>query len=368
MKRPVLLALLIAVAAVAWMLSGEYGALVGLSPRAEPPRAGSVAERADREESRRELPSVRVARSVAELKVREIVARGRTQANRHVELKAETPGQVVELPLEKGARVKKGDLIAKLSADDRTARLAEAKAMVRQREVEFDAAKQLAAKGWRPETQFAGNQAALEVARAKVAEMQVEIAKTEIRTPFEGVIERRAAELGAYLKAGDPVATIVDGDPLLIVVQVTELEVGALKVGDPGRATLVTGETVEGSIRFIAAAAEPETRTFRVELEVPNPNFTLRDGVTAELRLPVQSVPAHRLSPAALTLDEAGAVGVRTVGPDSVVSFVPVQVIAQAEDGVWLVGLPQEADVIVVGQEFVRAGDRVRAVQVAAQE
>lgn len=363
MKKSTLLALVMTAVAVAWVLSGEYGSLVGLSAKESPSPAVSVAERVEKQANRRDPPSVRVARSVAEPRMREIVARGRTQANRIVEIKAETAGQIVELPREKGARVGKGEVIARLSADDRTARLAEAKAMVRQREIEFEAGRQLATKGWRPETQFAANQASLEVARAKVAEMQVEIDKTQIRAPFDGVIERRAAELGAYLKAGDPVATIVDGDPLLVVAQVTELEVGSLEVGAVGRATLVTGEEVEGRIRFIAGAAEPETRTFRIELEIANADFALRDGVTAELRLPVQSVPAHRLSPAALTLDEAGRVGVRTVDAQGLVEFVPVRIVAEAESGVWLVGLPAQADVIVVGQDFVRAGDRVRAVE-----
>ena len=365
MKKSTLLALAITLVAVAWVLSGEYGSLVGLSAKESPSAAGSVADRADEQENRRDLPSVRIVHSVAEPRMREIVARGRTEANRIVEVKAETAGQIVELPRDKGARVEKGEVIARLSADDRTARLAEAKAMVRQREIEFEAARQLASKGWRPETQFAANQASLEVARAKVAEIQVEIGKTEIRAPFEGVIERRAAELGAYLQAGDPVATIVDADPLLVVAQVTELEVGSLEVGAVGRATLVTGEDVEGRIHFIARTSEPETRTFRIELEVANADFALRDGVTAELRLPVRSVAAHRLSPAALTLDEAGAVGVRTVDAQGIVEFVPVRIVAEAKDGVWLAGLPQQADVIVVGQDFVRSGDRVRAVKLA---
>lgn len=367
MRKSTLLALLIAAVAALWVLSGQYGSLVGLAAKPQPEPAGSVAERLASQEGGDELPAVRVAHSTAQPRTREIVARGHTQANRQVELKAETAGRIVELPLDKGARVKQGEMIARLSADDRTARLAEAKAMVRQREIEFEAARKLADKGWRPETQFAVDQAALTVARAKVEAMRVEIEKTEIRAPFDGVIERRAAELGAFLQEGDPVATIVDGDPLLVVAQVTQEEVGALKRGDPGRATLVTGETVEGRIRFIAASAEPETRTFRVELEVANPDFALRDGVTAELRLPVQSVLAHRLSPASLTLDEAGVVGVRTVGPDGVVAFTPVEVLADAPEGVWLVGLPPEADVIVVGQEYVRAGDRVRAVLVAQE-
>lgn len=365
MKKPALLALTIALAGALWVASGEYGWLVGLSAKEQPQPAGSIAETANAQESRRDLPTVRVMRSVAQTRTREVVVRGRTQANRTVDLKAEVPGQVVELPREKGARVKKGEVIARLSVDERNARLAEAKAMVRQREIEFEAARQLAAKGWRPETQFAANQASLEIARAKVAEMEIEIAKTEIRAPFDGVIERRAAELGSYLQAGDPVATIVDGDPLLVTGQVTEQEVGGLRVGGPGRAQLVTGETVAGALRFIAATAEPETRTFRVELEIPNPDFRLRDGVTAELRMPVDSVSAHLLSPAVLTLDEAGAVGVRIVDENGVVRFQPAQVIADSPQGVWLAGLPEQIDVIVVGQEFVRAGDRVKTVRVS---
>lgn len=367
MKKPFLLAVLMALAGALWVLSGEYGWLVGLSAKEKPQPAGSVAEAANAKDGRRELPTVRVLRSVAQSRAREVVVRGRTQANRAVDLKAEVAGQVVELPREKGARVKKGEVLARLSVDDRNARLAEAKAMVRQREIEFEAARQLAAKGWRAETQFAANQASLEVARAKVAEMEVEIAKTAIRAPFDGVVERRVAELGAYLKVGDPVAAIVDGDPMLVVGQVTEQEVGGLRVGGPGRAQLVTGEQVEGSVRFIAATAEPETRTFRVELEVANPEFRLRDGVTAELHLPVDSVRAHLLSPAALTLDEAGAVGLRIVDGDGVVRFRPARIVADAPEGVWLAGLPEQIDVIVVGQEFVRAGDRVRTVSVSGE-
>ena len=123
---------------------------------------------------------------------------------------------------------------------------------------------------------------------------------------------------------------------------------------------MATGETVEGRIAFIATAADPATRTFRVDIEVPNPDRTLRDGVTARVSFPVASVLTHLVSPAILTLDEAGLVGVRAVDADDTVRFHPVEIVAETDQGVRLAGLPETVDLIVVGHEFVRAGETVQ--------
>ncbi|MCH8188922.1 MAG: hypothetical protein IIB66_09540, partial [Proteobacteria bacterium] len=69
---------------------------------------------------------------------------------------------------------------------------------------------------------------------------------------------------------------------------------------------------------------------------------------------------AHLLSPAALTLNDEGVLGVRIVVPGNTVRFVPVKIIDDTADGIWLSGLPSVADLITVGHEFVRDGDRVR--------
>ena len=353
MRKSYVLAFVFAVAAAGWVASGQLGA--DGEPE-ETDAAEATAGGAD------EPAGVRVARSVATARSRDLVLRGRTEASRWVDVKAETRGRIIEVVAREGARVGRGDAIVRLAMEDRVERLAGAEARVRQRRIEFDAARSLRRKGFRAETKLAEAAAELEAAIAHVARISIDIDRTEIGAPFAGVVETRGVELGDFVESGDVIARIVDEDPYLVVGQVSELDVGLLEEGAAGAARLAGGETVKGKVRYIGSVAETATRTFRVEFEVPNRAGALRAGVTAEIRIPVESVQAHFLSPALLTLDDEGALGVRIVNDDAVVEFMPVSVFAAETDGVWVTGLPPTATVITVGQEFVRHGQPVRPI------
>lgn len=353
MRRSYVLAFVFAVAAAGWVASGQFGA--DGEPE-ETDAAEAAAGAAD------EPVGVRVGQSVATARSRDLVLRGRTEASRWVDVKAETRGRIVEVVAREGARVGRGDAIVRLAMEDRAERLAGAEARVRQRRIEFDAAKSLRRKGFRAETKLAAAAAELEAAIAHVARISIDIDRTGIGAPFAGVIETRGVELGDFVESGDVIARVVDEDPYLVVGQVSERDVGLLEEGAAGVARLAGGETVKGRVRYIGSVAETATRTFRVEFEVPNRAGALRGGVTAEIRIPVESVQAHFLSPALLTLDDEGALGVRTVNGDAVVEFVPVSVFAAETGGVWVTGLPPAVTVITVGQEFVRHGQPVRPV------
>ncbi len=357
MLRSVLIAVAIAVAVVGWVLSGQVDLFAGddrvvpvAALETTPPAAG------------KELVAVRARLLTAQPRTREVVVRGRTEALRSVDVRAETYGRVVAVTAKKGARVRRGAVLLRLATDERAARLTEARALVRQRQIEYDAAKSLSAKGFRAETKMAEASARLDSAKAQVKRMEVEVARLTIRAPFEGVVDRLPVEIGDYVKVGNVVATVVDEDPFLVVAQVSERDVGSLTVGDPGTAKLVDGGEVTGRLRYISATADPETRTFRIELEVPNKDRTLRDGITAEIRIAVEQTEAHLVSPAVLTLNDAGEVGVRLVDENDVVAFRRVSILNQGPEGIWLTGLPSRIRLITVGQEFVRDGDRVRVV------
>jgi multidrug efflux system membrane fusion protein len=313
-----------------------------------------------------EIVSVQVMTSKAQSQPRTIVLRGRTEADRVVEVRAETTGRVVEIPVEEGALVHKGDLIAVLDGADRAARLAEAKALLQQRKAESEASKRLAAKGFAPKLNLAELAANEALAQAQVTSMEVEISHLSIEAPIEGVLDERNAEIGHYLQVADPVATIIDLDPIVLVGYATERDVGQLEIGGPARARLLDGREVVGALRFIAARAEKETRTFRIEVEVPNKDYEIRDGLSAELVLPVDDVPAHRVSPAVLTLGPNGEVGVKLVDDSDTVRFTPVDILREDTSGLWITGLAQSARLIVVGQDFVMDGQVVRPVEAAA--
>jgi len=293
----------------------------------------------------------------AELKIR-----GRTEAEQRVNLRAQTPGLVEEIDVEKGDKVAAGDVVCKLEAGSRQAHILRARASLAQAELDHDALSKLSEKGYAAQTRVRSAKAALDAARAELHEAELDLDRTTLRAPFDGIIDTLPAEIGTLLSVGDVCAEIVAGDPMLVVAQVSERDVGKLQTGMSGKARLVTGDTVEGTLSFIAPSADQETRTFRIELAVPNADDRLRDGVTAEITIPLQTTRAHRFSPAILTLNDSGAIGVRVVEAGNTVAWNEVQILGNEDGAVWVAGLPETVTIITVGQEYVEAGETVAPV------
>jgi multidrug efflux system membrane fusion protein len=359
MKRSFIFAVPLALATALWVGPGQIGSDESASKGPQ-----LVVKLPPQEQA----PLVRVRPSAAESHAVIDLLRGRTEANRRVEIKSETDARILELNVAHGTRVAAGEVIAKLAPGDRPARLAEAKALLAQRRIEFEADKKLSQKGFRAETQLAATEAELEAAGAAVKIAEVELSYTTIRAPFDGIVDERLVEIGDFVDRADPIARLVELDPILIVTQVNERDVERLSVGAPGTARLMNGGTLSGRIRHISAVADEATRTFRVELEVPNPDSAISDGMTAEIALPLSEVLAHRVSPAVLTLSDSGQIGVKVVDADSRVAFHPVEIVDTDNQGMWITGLPAEVSLITVGQEYVGHGDAVRSMPESAIE
>ena len=103
-------------------------------------------------------------------------------------------------------------------------------------------------------------------------------------------------------------------------------------------------------------------RTFRIELEIKNPDHDILDGVTAELFIKAEQVMAHKMSSAMLVLNDNGIIGVRTVGDDNKVQFQEIEILGNNEDGIWVSGIRSNSKLITEGHEFVKAGEKVRPV------
>ncbi len=302
------------------------------------------------------LVKVRVRHSVARPTVTELVLTGRTEPSRQATLSAETKGRVIAVEAVKGARVSEGDIIVRIEPGDREARLAEAQALLRQRQIEYEAAKKLSIKGYQSQTRLAQSLANLRAAAARMKQIETDIERTTIRAPFSGVLQDRIVEVGDYLGIGDPLAVIVDLQPVVAIAKATEREVAGVWVGQPGKVRLVSGDVVDGVVRYVSSVGEEGTRTFRIELEIANQGGRLAAGMTAELRLPLAEVRAHVVSPAVLSLTDEGAIGVKSVDDRGIVRFNPITIVAETPEGLWIAGLPGEITIITVGQEFVLDG------------
>ena len=334
-----------------WVLSGQIGG----SEETEQAAAETVAATTLRN-------AVRVRTQSAEEVMRTIVVNGKTAPARITHLAAETDGRVDYVGAERGASLNTGDLIVRLDERDRSARLTQAKATVRQREVEYAAREQLKSESYVSESQVQEAIALLETARAELTRAQLDLGYMAVRAPFPGALQARHVEVGDFVKRGDPIATYVDNRSIIVSANVSEFDTKYVHVDEMAEARLATGETVRGRIRYVAPVADEATRTFTVELEVANANGNLRAGGTAELRIPAQTVLAHRVSPSLLTLDDAGNVGVKIINDRGEVEFVVADIALSSNDGVWLAGLPATATIITVGQGYVTSGTVVDAV------
>ena len=191
----------------------------------------------------------------------------------------------------------------------------------------------------------------LDAARARVEQVQIEIANTSLRAPFDGLLEERPVEIGDYVNDGSEVARVLDVDPLVVIGAVTQQERPHIELGDVGQAHLFTGETLEGRVRYLSAESDEATRTYQVELEIPNADGVLSAGVSTEIHIHTEPTAAHRISSALLSLDATGRLGVKGLDRED----HPVKIMRAEAGGVWVTGLPDPVRVITVGQGFVLA-------------
>jgi len=289
-----------------------------------------------------------------------VVLRGRTQAARTVIVRSETAGVVAAAPVLVGTYVRGGAILCRLAVDARQAALDQAKAEVTSKALQMNASANLAAKGFRSRTQVLTDQSGLDQANAAMRQAEVALRQVDIRAPFAGVFDHRDAEVGTYLAPGQPCGTMIELDPLLVVGDVPETDIGRIRLGAVVHAKLVSGENVTGWVRFVARDADPATRTYHIEVRVPNPGARVRSGLSADVQVEAGVGPAHEVPVSALVLDAAGRQGVRYVTGAGVVAFAPVKVLEETPGGVWISGLRGQAPVITVGQSYVSEGQKVR--------
>ena len=399
---PVITAIL--VLAGLYMVVFEREQLVGFAQSSDTQSAQIATDEAPMEDpvqTDESAVGVVATHSVAQIIDSAVILRGRTEAAREVTVASETSGLVISEPRRKGAFINEGELLCRLDPGTRDASLAEARARlaeaqgrvpeaqagvleasarVREAEINLNAARKLSEDGFASETRLVSAQAAMETAtagvqransavssaqagiqaaQAAVASAEREIDKLTITAPFSGLLETDTAELGALMQPGTPCATIIQLNEVKLVGFVPEADVAKVSVGAMAGARLTSGQQVQGRVTFLSRSADDLTRTFRVEVTVANDDLAISDGQTAEILVASEGNTAHLIAQSSLTLDDDGVLGVRTVGTGNIAAFMPVTLLRDTAEGVWVIGLPDTVDIITVGQEFVIDGVRV---------
>lgn len=342
------IAIALIVALVAWMGSGF------VFPGDEPQEARAPATSA--------APvAVAVRASRAEAVQQFLRAEGQTEPQRQTGVPAQASGEIAEVLVRRGADVEAGDLIARIAPGQREAALEQARQELRRAEREFENAETLLDRGVGTVDRVVQARSSLAAAEAQLLAAEEAVADLDVIAPFAGRIEQLEIEEGEFIQAGAAVAEIVDLRPLSVRIQVPQQSVSLVREGQVAEVTFITGETREGEVVFVGTSANTETRTFEAEVKVPNEDGGVPAGISARVRIPTGAVEGHFVSPAVLSLDVSGTLGVKTVAEDGTVHFHPIEIVRAQTEGVWVSGLPDEARIITVGQGFVNDGETVTA-------
>ena len=316
-----------------------------------------------------------------------ILLRGQTEAFKSVQVKAETSGSVISQPIRKGTFVKNGELLCELEVGTKSDVLSEAKvalalsldeldASIHQYELRVQAAerqKSLLKRGVgteaaveaaelsasSAETQSLSKRQAVANVEARINRATTELNNTKIIAPFDGLLESDTAEYGDFMQTGAPCGTLLALNPIKLIGYATETQVSKIEVNTTAGARLISGDTVSGTVSFISRSADPTTRTFLVETTVPNENYEIREGSTADIYISLSGAKGHLLPQSSLTLNSSGVLGVRIALNDKA-KFIPINIIRDSEEGVWVTGLPDTVDVIIVGQEYVTDNSNIK--------
>lgn len=305
--------------------------------------------------------TVRVAKVDAQTFVQRIRVRGQTKAFRLVDVRAEVTGRIIATPVARGARVAAGDVLCEIAVDSKQSDLQEARSRAVQAQMEYDGALDLQKRNLQSRVGIAQLKTALDSAIAAETRAELALARTKITAPFAGIMESREVEVGDLMDMGGKCASLLDDTPMLLTGLVPEQDVGKLFLGAPVSANLQTGETVEGSVSYIARAAASNSRAYAIEIEL-TPGQEIRQGITAEIFIASNEMQAHLIPASSLTLNDEGIVGVKTVDSDNIVHFTAVNVVGENTNinpGLWVEGLPQSSVIVTHGQEIVFPGQTV---------
>ncbi|MEI2686268.1 MAG: efflux RND transporter periplasmic adaptor subunit [Cypionkella sp.] len=348
-------ALLVLLAAGAWIATGHFAAVGTNQAKAEASQAA-------------EAPALQpepVLRTVAGMTpvfaehARKIRLSGVTAPDKSATLAARATGVIEVLDLAKGKSVAQGSLVMQLEGPETVANAEIAQIALDQSERDLALAERLFKSGNTPETQVTNARSARNAAAAQLKLAKATVDRLQLKAPFSGTVDSVEVEAGEWVQMGATIATILTLDPILVKAEVSELDVGQVSIGSAAQVTLVNGQKLDGTVRFVAREASAATRTFPVEIAFPNKDKSIPAGMTAKVELLAAPVIAVTVPRSIITLSDQGEIGLRVVGPDDVAQFAAIQVLDDTLNGLVVTGIPQGVRIVVSGQDLVRNGDKV---------
>ena len=219
-------------------------------------------------------------------------------------------------------------------------------------------------------------QAKLDVAKTEISKTQAMLSYTRILAPYDGIITRRTFHLGAFIRSADqgeevPLLCVDRTDLMRVVVKVPDRDVPFVQPGDPSivRFDALPKKQFNGRVARISASEDPDSRSMRVEIDVPNTEGTIRDGMYGQVEIELEAASDGVTIPSGCLVGDAGTSRAKVFVVDDQSKVHLVEVKTGKDTGAFVeveAGLTTNSQVVVKPPVTLADGATVRAVLVPA--
>lgn len=202
-------------------------------------------------------------------------------------------GTVDEVLVREGQKVRKGDILARIDAEEYRIAVERAQAAYNLAKAEYERDKAIFVKGVIPVAELETNKTGMETAKADLDNAQLQLSRCAITAPMNGIVRKIDAKVGLQLAVGDPLAEILEIDRLKAVVGIPESDVPAVRGLDSVDIKLqaLGDQTITGKVHFLSSSPETVARLFRLELAIDNPNGEILPGMFFRADVVKKTVP-----------------------------------------------------------------------------
>ncbi|MCG5051658.1 MAG: efflux RND transporter periplasmic adaptor subunit [Myxococcales bacterium] len=340
-----------------WALAGSL--MLGACSKGPPPPSGAPAGATPKKAPAASAARVEVAVLEGSTTTHRLVRPGEVIGARDARLAAALGGYVEQVMVSSGQKVQQNQIIARVDATTHAAQLDLAKVELDESERELARIQQMGQAV--AQARIDGATARVARARAQHRMALTQVSRTTIRAPFAGVLVNLEIEKGEVTAPGQPIGTLVMLDPVRVSVSVSDQDIGTLSKGTRALvSTTGSAEPIEGKVVLIEPVAERNTRTFKVEAELPNPNQQLLPGMIAQVEFVRGGDAGKLLLPQDMLVTRLDDNGVFVVGEDNVARWRPLTLGAVRGDQVEITGgIERGARVVSTGHRSLADGDPV---------
>lgn len=293
---------------------------------------------------------------------------GEIRARHETQLGFRIGGKIIERMVDAGARVKAGQVLARLDPADSSLQASSAQAQYQLAVQDAIRYRELRSKNFVSQSALDAREAALKAAAAQAGLSGNQTAYTVLRADHAGVIAATLADVGQVVSAGQPVLRLAQDGEREVAIAIPESQFAKMKIGMPADVSLWSAGNesahLSGRLRELSPAADPASRTYAARVALSGADARAALGMTAQVSFKSNDKRDKLIVPLSAIFQQGDQAAVWVVAADHSVSLRKVEVAAYRDNGAVIsAGVTAGERIVSAGVHKLSAGEKIRIIE-----